>query len=75
MYEKPVNERYKEYANKIVGTWYNRIPEEILTFHFLEDLTEEAELQTLLNGKFTKATYNLTLTFDAHWHFLIRSQV
>ncbi|TKK66665.1 hypothetical protein FC093_16650 [Ilyomonas limi] len=73
MYDKPVSDQHKEYANKIVGTWYNRIPDEILTFSFLDNLTEEADLLTRLNGKSTKATYNLTITFDDQWYLQIWS--
>jgi len=74
MRDKPVNIQYKEYANKIVGTWYNRIPDEILIFSFLDDLTEQAQLLTNQNGVISKATYNLTLTFDDQWYLQIWSK-
>jgi hypothetical protein len=73
MTDKQVNVQYKEYANNIVGLWYNRIPDEILTFSFLTDLTEEADMQTLLDGECTRATYNLTNTFSNQWYLQIWS--
>jgi len=65
--------QHKEYANNIVGTWYNRIPDEILTFSFLEDLTNEAELLTVNHGESTKATYNLIITLENEWYLQIWS--
>jgi|SRR3954451_16249686 hypothetical protein len=65
--------QHKEYANNIVGTWYNRIPDEILTFSFLEDLGNEAELQTVMHGESTKATYNLIITLENEWYLQIWS--
>lgn len=73
MPEKPINNQYKEHANNIVGTWYNRTPDEILTFSFLDDIVKEAELLTVVNGECTKATYNLTLVFDNQWYLQIWS--
>jgi len=73
MTDKPINVQYKEYANNIVGLWYNRIPDEIIIFSFLTDLTEEADMQTLLDGECTKATYNLTNTYDNQWYLQIWS--
>ena len=73
MPNRPVSIQYKEYANNIVGTWYNRIPDEILTFSFLHDLTSEAELLTILHGQTTRATYNFILTFDNQWYLQIWS--
>ena len=70
---KPVSDQYKKYANNIIGTWYNRIPDEVLTFSFLNNLTEEADLLTMVNGNSTKATYNLTITFDNQWYLQIWS--
>jgi hypothetical protein len=65
--------QHKEYANNIVGTWYNGIPDEILKFSFLDDLTNEADMVTTLHGKSTKATYNLIITFKSHWYLQIWS--
>ena len=65
--------QYKEYANKIVGTWYNRIPDEILVFSFLEDLTGEAKLLTLTSGISTKASYNLIIAGNNDWYLQIWS--
>lgn len=73
MYDRPVSENYKEYANKIVGTWYNRIPDEILTFSFLDDVKDEAELLTQVNGEFTKASYNIIVTYEKQWYLQIWS--
>jgi hypothetical protein len=70
---KPVSIKHKEYANNIVGLWYNRIPDEILRFSFLDDLTSGAELLTILHGESTKATYNLIITSDNQWCLQIRS--
>jgi hypothetical protein len=64
---------YKEYANKIVGTWYNRIPDEVLTFSFLSDVAKEAELSTRLNGAHTRATYNFFETYEDQWYLQIWS--
>jgi hypothetical protein len=65
--------QHKEYANNIVGTWYNRIPDEILTFSFLQDLSNEAELLTINHGESTKATYNLIITLENEWYLQIWS--
>lgn len=73
MTDKPVYVQHKEYANYIVGTWYNRIPNEVLTFWFLGDLMEEADLLTIINGEYNRATYNLTNTFDNQWYLQIWS--
>ena len=73
MFHEPESILYKEYANNIVGTWYNRIPDEILVFSFLNDLSSEAELLTTLYGESTKSTYNLILTFNNNWYLQIWS--
>lgn len=73
MPEKLPDTKYKEYANCIVGTWYNRIPDEILRFSFLDNLKKEAELVTILYGEATKATYNITNTFENKWYLQIWS--
>lgn len=73
MPQQPEIAHCKDLANKIVGTWYNRLPDETLIFSFLDDITKEAELFTLLNGNATKATYNLIETFDHHWYLQIWS--
>ena len=74
MFDKPINIQYKEHANNIVGTWYNRIPDEVITFSFLEDLSKEAEMLTMINGKYTKATYNLIDTLNKQWYLQIWSK-
>ncbi len=68
---KPTSIQYKEYANNIVGMWYNRIPDEILRFSFLDDLINGAELLTILYGEYTRATYNLIITTNNQWHLQI----
>src|SRR3954447_16845242 len=73
MENKSASIQHKEYANNIVGTWYNRIPDEILTFSFLDDLSNEAELQTIMHGESTRATYNLIITSDNGWYLQIWS--
>jgi len=73
MPKKSVSIQHKEYANYIVGTWYNRIPDEILTFSFLEDLGNEAELQTIMHGESTRAAYNLIITLENEWYLQIWS--
>ena len=74
MPDKPVNILHKEHANNIVGTWYNRIPDEVITFSFLEDLSKEAEMLTLINGKSTKATYNIIDTLNSQWYLQVWSK-
>src|SRR3954470_12805632 len=73
MANKSASIQHKQYANNIVGTWYNRIPDEILTFSFLDDLANEAGLQTILHGESTRATYNLIITLDNEWYLQIWS--
>jgi len=73
MANKSASIQHKQYANNIVGTWYNRIPDEILTFSFLDDLANEAELQTVMHGESTRATYNLIITLDNDWYLQIWS--
>lgn len=73
MPDKSVSILHKEYANNIVGTWYNRIPDEILTFSFLDNLENEAELKTIMHGESTRATYNLIITLDNEWYLQIWS--
>jgi hypothetical protein len=73
MTDQPESIQYKEYANSIVGTWYNRIPDEVITFSFLNDVMEEAEMLTLLHGESTKATYNLIITLDNQCYLQIWS--
>ena len=74
MPDKPIIIQYKEYANKIVGVWYNRIPDEVLVFSFLNDLTETAQLLTNQKGVLNKATYNLMLDLDNQWYLQIWSK-
>ena len=73
MPSRSISIQHKEYANNIVGTWYNRIPDEILTFSFLDNLANEAELQTIIHGESTRATYNLIITLDNEWYLQIWS--
>jgi len=73
MPNRSLSVQHKEYANNIVGTWYNRIPDEILTFSFLDDLLNEAELLTIGHGESTKATYNLIFTTDDQCYLQIWS--
>jgi hypothetical protein len=73
MPDRQASIKHKEYANNIVGMWYNRIPDEILRFAFLVDLGNSAELLTILHGESTRATYNLITTSDNQWHLQIWS--
>ncbi len=74
MSDVPVSFQYKVYANNIVGTWYNRMPNETLIFSFLNDVTDEAELLTHQNGAVHKSTYNLIFAFDNYWYLQIWSK-
>src|SRR5207237_8904116 len=63
-----VIEQYKEYANCIVGTWYNEKPGEVLIFYLLENIAQEASLITVNNNVETKATYSIFMDADEHWY-------
>lgn len=68
MNHQTIIEQYKEYANCIVGTWHNECPGEVLTFHLLENIAQEAEL-LVTNGKVeTPATYSIFMDADEHWY-------
>ena len=68
MNNQTIIEQYKEYANCIVGTWHNEKPGEILTFHLLENIAQEAELSVVDTDVETKATYNIFLDVDERWY-------
>src|SRR3954462_8004819 len=68
MNNQTIIEQYKEYANCIVGTWHNEKPGEILTFHLLENIAQEATLISINEGVETKATYNIFMDTDERWY-------
>ena len=68
MNNQTVIEQYKEYANCIVGTWYNEKPGEVLIFYLLENIAQEASLITVNNNVETKATYSIFMDADEHWY-------
>ena len=70
MNDQSIIEQYKEYANCIVGTWHNEKPGEILTFHLLENIAQDAELIVVNNDDNinTRATYSIFVDSDERWY-------
>ena len=63
--------QYKSYANKIVGTWYNESPDEVLVFSFIYDFTQQSDL-LIANKRIRKeVTYNILSTPEDEWLLFI----
>ena len=61
----------KAYANNIVGTWYNELPDEILVFSFLYDYTQQSDLLIIDKDVHIEATYNILNMPDEKWLLVI----
>ena len=72
MSNKLISEIYKEYANHIVGTWYNDLGKDILIFSFLTDVTREAELLLLAESGCMRTTYSIMVTRDEQWFIQVK---
>jgi hypothetical protein len=68
MNNQTIIEQYKEYANCIVGTWHNEKPGEVLTFHLLENIAQEATLISVNEGVATESTYSIFMDADERWY-------
>jgi hypothetical protein len=64
-------DKYKTYANNIVGTWYNDESDEIMTFSFLYDLTQQSDLLILDKGICENASYSIHDMSDGDWFLVI----
>ena len=63
--------QYKSYANKIVGTWYNESPEEVLVFSFIYDFTQQSDLLIMDKSIRMEVTYNILNTPEDEWVLFI----
>ena len=63
--------KYKTYANNIVGVWYNDEPDEIMIFSFLEDLNQQSDLRIIDNGIRINASYSIQDMSDGDWFLVI----
>lgn len=68
MNDQSIIEQYKEYANCIVGTWHNEKPGEVLTFHLLENISQDAGLVVENESERNEATYGIFLDPDERWY-------
>ena len=63
--------QYKTYANKIVGTWYNEFPDEVLVFSFVYDFTQQSDLIIIDKSISMEVTYNILNTPEDEWLLFI----
>jgi hypothetical protein len=63
--------QYKSYANKIVGTWYNESPEEVLVFSFIYDFTQQSDLLIVDKSIRKEVAYNILNTPEDEWLLFI----
>ena len=64
-------DKYKTYANNIVGTWYNDESDEIMTFSFLYDLTQQSDLLILDKDICVNTSYSIHDMSDGDWFLVI----
>jgi hypothetical protein len=63
--------QYKSCANKIVGTWYNEFPDEVLVFSFIYDFTQQSDLLIADKNIRKEVTYNILSTPEDEWVLFI----
>jgi hypothetical protein len=52
-------EQYRTYADNIMGTWYNKMREEMLVFSFLYGYTKQSDVLITEGGIHREATYSI----------------
>jgi hypothetical protein len=64
-------DKYKTYANDIVGIWYYDESDEVMIFSFLDDLTQQSDLRIIDKDIRINASYCIQDMWDGDWFLVI----
>jgi hypothetical protein len=66
----PSYKNFKQYANTIVGYWFNEKTDEVLVFDLNDKLGQPAKLIMIQQGKTTKGVYSIGIhPLTSEWYF------